>query len=132
MKKLLVLCACLLCWAGLSYADDSAYFKAGPLELNIPLKTTRATYIYDFKGKQNLVGGESPFLTLWGKVEGTIGAVTSLEAQGTPFVGGNVLIGNVLDRWVTLPTDFSIGAVGGWNFNAEQALYGLKASVKVW
>jgi len=131
MKKLAI-AMCLLCWAGMVYADENAYFKAGPLELNIPLKVARATYMYDAKAKQNLVGAESPFATLWGKVEGTMGAVTSLEGQGTPFVGGNILIGNLLDKYVTLPAEFSIGGFGGFNFHSEMPMYGLKASVKIW
>lgn len=131
MKKLVL--ALLLGCVGIGYAEDvPAYFKAGPLELNIPLKTVKATYLYDFNADQNLVGGESPFITLWNRIEGVGGAVTSLEGQGTPFVGGNILIGNLLDRYITLPGDFSIGGFGGWNFRTDAAIYGLKASTKIW
>lgn len=112
--------------------DTNTYWKFGPLELNIPLKTVRATYLYDFKVNQNLVGAETPFVTLWSRVEGTFGAITSLEGQGTPILGGNVIIGNLLDRWITLPTDFSVGAFGGWNFRSASEVYGLKASTKIW
>lgn len=130
MKKLLSVC--LLCMAGFAFADDPAFFKIGPLELNIPFKTTRVVYLFDFGAKANLVGGETPLLTLWNKVEGDVGAVTSVQGQGTPFVGGNVLIGNLLDKWVTLPTDFSVGFFGGYDFHTKAPIYGPKASLKIW
>ena len=117
---------------GICRADDAAYFSYGPLSLNIPLKTARVTYLFDFKAKQNLVGGETPVVTLWNRIEGTVGAVTSLEGQGTPFIGGNVLIGNLVEKWVTLPSDLTVGGFGGWNFRTAAPIYGLKASVKLW
>ena len=133
MKKLIALALlATLCGAVAAFADDNAFFKAGPLSLNIPLKTVRATYMYDFHASQNLVGGETPFISAWDKIEGDFGAVTSLEGQGTPFIGGNILIGNVLDKYVTLPSDLAVGGFGGWNFNSEQPIYGVKASVKIW
>lgn len=132
MRKLLVMLSCIFCFGTWAHADDAAYFKAGPLELNIPFKTAKATYLYDFKADQNLVGGETPICTLWSKIEGTVGVVTSLEGQGTPFVGGNILLGNLLDKWVTLPADFNIGGFGGYNFRTDSPLYGLKASIKIW
>lgn len=134
MKKLLFMSLCLVSLAGLSSADDTtnAYFKAGPLELNIPMKTASATYMYDFHADQNLVGGETVIASMWNKVQGTVGAVTSLDGAGTPFVGGNILIGNVADKIVTLPPDLTIGGFGGWNFSQEHPIYGLKASYKLW
>ena len=133
MRKLFIAIA-VLCASPIrpAFADDNAYFKAGPLELNIPFKTAAVTYMYDFKAHQSLVGGETPIATLWGRVEGTVGAVTSLDGQGTPFVGGNVLIGNLIEKWVTLPSDFKIGGFGGWNFHSEAPIYGLKTSMRIW
>lgn len=140
MRKILLFIAAMLV-PMVAQADDNVYFKKGPLELTIPLKTARVTYLYDFHAKQNLVGGESPIIGLWNdkkteaydpRVEGTVGAVTSLDGQGTPFVGGNILIGNVLDKYVSLPSDFAIGGFGGWNFNSDAPIYGLKASLKIW
>lgn len=132
MKKLLL--AVLLLGGCLSFAraDDVAYFKYGPLELNIPFKTGQVVYMYDFKASQNLVGGETPVLTLWNRIEGDFGAVTSLEGVGTPFVGGNLLIGNLLDKWVSLPSDLKVGGFGGYNFHTDHPIYGLKASYKLW
>lgn len=115
-----------------AHADDNAYFKYGPLSLNVPLKTVQVVYMYDFRATQNLVGGETPILTLWDRLEGDFGAVTSLEGAGTPFVGGNLLIGNLLDKWVTLPADLKVGGFGGYNFNTDHPIYGLKASYKLW
>lgn len=129
MKKIMF---AMLLLAGVSYAEDNAYFKAGPLELNLPFKTTRATYLYDFKVNQNLIGAETPVVSLWDKVEGTAGVVTSLEGQGTPFVGGNILVGNLVEKWITLPADFTVGGFGGFNFRNDAPMYGLKASVKIW
>jgi hypothetical protein len=71
-------------------------------------------------------------MTLWNRVEGDIGVVTSLQGQGTPFVGGNLLIGNLLDKYVTLPSDLKLGGFGGYNFNSNAPIYGLKASYKLW
>lgn len=124
--------ALLVLMSGIGLADDNVFFKYGPLELNIPLKTVKATYLYDFQGKQSLVGGETPIANLWQRIEGTVGAVTSTNGEGTPFVGGNILIGNLIEKWVTLPPDFAIGFYGGYNFRTETALYGPKASLKIW
>lgn len=133
MRKLLALIAVLML-APLrpAAADDTAYFKAGPLELNVPFKTAQVVYMFDFHANQNLVGGETPFVTLWNRVEGTFGAVTSLQGQGTPFVGGNILIGNILRAWVSLPDDLKIGGFGGYDFRTDAPVYGLKASYKLW
>ena len=130
MKRLFAVLALML--ASTAYADDNAYFKAGPLELNIPFKSTRVVYLFDFKAHQSLVGGETPFLTLWNRLEGTGGVVTSLDGAGTPFLGGNVIVGNLLERYVALPTDFLIGAFGGYNARSEQPVFGLKGSLKIW
>lgn len=133
MKRLLVMLLTILVlspkWC---HAADNAYYKIGPLELNVPLKTGRVTYLYDFKAHQNLVGGETPVVTIWDRVEGTIGAVTSLQGEGTPFVGGNLILGNLLERYITLPPDLLIGGYGGYNFRTNSPIYGLKASVRLW
>mgnify|MGYP006935474241 FL=1 len=129
MKKTLLLLAVLVSPA---FADDTAFFKLGPLSLNVPFKTASVTYLYDFNAKKNLVGGETPIVTLWERLEGTVGAVTSLEGQGAPFVGGNLLLGNVLSRYIALPADLKVGGFGGWDFNSDAPIYGLKASYKLW
>ena len=136
MKKLLLVAGLILAFGlTVSRADEPAFFTVGPLSLQIPLKTVRVVYLYDFlakDGQGNLVGGETPVVRAWDRVEGTFGAVTSLEGQGTPFLGGNLLIGNLLDKWVTLPADLSIGGFGGWNFRNHEAITGFKASTKLW
>ena len=129
--KLLSKVASLVLLCAIARADDNAFFKIGPLALNIPLKTAQATYMFDFNAKQNLVGGETPVITLWDKVEGTVGAVTSLQGQGSPFVGGNIKLENVIEKYVSLG-NISIGGFGGYNFNENKAIYGLKASTQLW
>lgn len=131
MKKLMIMALCLAPIRP-AFADDVAFFKIGPLALNVPFKTGMVTYLYDFNANKNLVGGETALASLWNRVEGTAGVVTSLDGQGTPFVGGNILIGNLLNKWVTLPEDLRLGGFGGYDFNAEKTLYGLKASVRLW
>lgn len=132
LVKLLMLAVMAIGLSQVARADDNAYFKAGPLELNIPFKTGEVVYMYDFNASQNLVGGETPFVTLWNRVEGTFGAVTSLQGQGTPFIGGNILIGNVVDKWISLPADLKLGGFGGFDFHTSTAIYGLKASFRLW
>lgn len=133
MKKLLLAAFALTVFGAMvARADDTAYFRLGPLALNVPLKSARVTYLYDFKAQQNLVGGETPVASLWDRIEGTFGAVTSLDGQGTPFVGGNILIGNLVDKWVSLPSDLTIGGFGGYNFNSSAPIYGLKAGMRLW
>jgi len=132
MKPKLLLIALVFSICSAVHADDTAFFKLGPLSLNVPFKTASVTYLYDFNAKKNLVGGETPVVTLWERLEGTVGAVTSLEGQGAPFVGGNLLIGNVLARYIVLPSDLKVGGFGGWDFNADAPIYGLKASYKLW
>lgn len=133
MKKChLLLIALVFSICSVAHADDTAFFKLGPLSLNVPFKTASVTYLYDFNAKKNLVGGETPIVTLWERLEGTVGAVTSLEGQGAPFVGGNLLLGNVLSRYIALPEDLKVGGFGGWDFNSDAPIYGLKASYKLW
>jgi len=131
----IVLAVLLVACTNPIHADEStspAYFTYGPLSLVIPFKTASVTYLYDFHVHQNLVGGETPFVTIWNRVEGDFGAITSLQGAGTPFIGGNLILGNLLDKFVTLPADLKVGGFGGWDFNAKNAIYGLKASYKLW
>lgn len=113
-------------------AIDDVYFELGPLALTVPFKSASAVYMYDFNAKQNLVGGETPVASMWKIVEGTVGVVTSLKGQGTPFLGGNIIVGNALDKVVTLPDTFKIGGYGGYDFRVDEVIYGLKASIKLW
>lgn len=129
-KSLIVLF--LLSAGAVSLHADDVLFRIGPLDLNIPFKTAQATYLYDFKLNENLIGAETPVLTLWNKLEGTVGAVTSLQGQGTPFIGGNVKLSELLPGLVNFPTGFSVGAFGGRNFNQGEWIYGLKASTRLW
>ena len=65
-------------------------------------------------------------------MEGTVGVVTSLSGKGSPTIGGDIIIGNLLEKWVTLPADINIGGFAARDFNAGGWLYGVKASTKLW
>lgn len=114
------------------FADDTAYFKLGPLAINVPFKTARIAYGHDFKTTEELIFGETPVISLWDKIEGTIGVVTSLSGRGSPTIGGDFMLGNILDKWITLPADLNIGGFGSRDFNQGQWMYGVKASIKLW
>lgn len=131
MRKILLAFTALLALGVFAHADD-AFFKAGPFEFNVPLKTARAVYLYDFRDEQTLLGAETPVITLWERIEGTAGIVSSLEGQGAPFLGGNILIGNLLEKYVSWPEDIVVGAFIGHDFRMEHSIYGLKASIKLW
>ena len=116
-------------------ADENAYFKYGPLSLTIPFKTADVVYLFNGLGEdavsQNLIGGETTVLTLWDKVSGTVGVVTSVQGRGTPFVGADIAVGNALDKFLSLGP-IRIGGFGGYDFNAEEAMAGVKASIQLW
>lgn len=131
MKRLIV-SLCLLCGiAGAAHADENAYFSYGPVKLTVPFKTADVVYLYDGLNKQSLVGGETTVATVWERVSGTVGVITSLEGQGAPFIGGDVAIGNVADKFVSLGS-IRIGGFGSYDFRAQRAMAGLKASLLLW
>lgn len=131
MKKLLAV-LCLFCgMSGAVHADENAYFVYGPLKLTVPFKTADVVYLYDGVNKQSLVGGETTVATVWDRVSGTVGVITSLEGQGAPFIGGDIAIGNALDRFVSLGS-IRIGGFGSYDFRSDKAMGGLKASVLLW
>lgn len=133
MKRLVLLAGLFVCLTqGVAMADDNLSLPIGPLTFTVPLKTASLVYLYDFNAQRNLVGAETPFVSAWDKFEGTVGAVTSLDGNGSPFLGGNLIIGNVLAKYVTLPENFKIGGYGGYDVNSDSAIYGLKASTKIW
>ena len=126
----------LLSGSGLSlHADDNAYFKAGPLELNIPFKTVDIVYLFNGLDKdpthRSLIGGETPIATFWGKISATIGVVTTTGAEGVPFLGADFATGNLLDRFVNLGP-IRVGGWAGYSFRDDNAMAGVKCSVKLW
>lgn len=121
-----------LAMASPAFAQSTdAYFEIGPLALTIPLRTADLAYLYDFRRGQNLVGADTPVFRLWNRFSGVIGAVTSLDGQGTPYVGGDLELGETLGNLTSLGP-VKIGGWGGYNFRNDEAVGGLKASVKLW
>lgn len=133
MKKLLLLLAAVLVLGPkFAFADDNAFFKAGPLELNIPFKTASVVYLYDGINQRSLTGGETPIFTVWNKVSGTVGVVTTIDnASGAPFLGADLDLGNALERFVSLGP-IKLGGWGGRDFRESKWMGGVKASLPLW
>lgn len=133
MKKLMMLC--LLCMAGGSFADSPAYFKTGPLELNIPFKAVDVVYLFNALDKQgkdrSLVGGETTVFTVWQKVSGTVGVVTNGGGAGTFFVGADIATGNTLDKFISLGP-LRVGGFGGYDTRNSAWMAGPKCSLSIW
>lgn len=136
MKKLLLVC--LFCLASWGYADDlvsttgegmGTQVHIGRLDLLIPLNNVDVTYLYDLIHERSLVGGETPIARLW-VIEGTIGAVTSIDGHGAPFVGGNIVIPNPAPNIAVLGT-IKPGVWGGYSWNDGAAIAGIKASMPI-
>lgn len=127
MKKLLTTLGCLFCLGTFAHAD--VYYSLGKLNLTVPWSDPQVTYLYDFQGKQNLVGGEMPIAQLW-KFVATAGAVTSTQGIGTPFVGLNLELPNPAPMYASLAA-LHPGVFGGYNFNSGHAMFGLKASISI-
>lgn len=132
MKKLILAVLMLGCM-GVAVAEDvPAYFKLGPLELNIPFKTMDVVYLYDGINQRSLTGAETSIFTVWQRVHGTVGVVTTIEqAQGAPFIGADVDLGNALDRFLNLGP-IRIGGFGSRDFRRDEWIGGLKASMRLW
>lgn len=142
MKKLLI--AVLLLLPLISRADvigpgssstiiepskQGVYYHIGPLNLTVPWESVNAVYLYDVQGQRNLVGGEAVVATLW-KFQGTLGAVTSLEGRGAPYVGGNLWLPNPIPQLAILNT-VQPGIFGGYDWNRGAAMFGFKAAVSI-
>lgn len=142
MKKLLAVL--LFCGAAVCSADivgpgeapvivpkqsQSVYYHIGSLNLTVPWDNVNVVYLYDLKGQRNLVGGESVIARLW-RVEGTVGAVTSLDGHGAPFVGGNLWFENPLPQ-IAILSQIKPGIFGGYDWNKESAMFGFKAAMPI-
>lgn len=108
-------------------SNPGIYYHIGVLNLTVPWDNVNVVYLYDVKGKRNLVGGESVVATLW-KLQGTVGAVTGLDGRGAPFVGGNLWFGNPIPQLAILNT-VKPGIFGGYDWNAKAAMFGFKAAI---
>lgn len=129
MKKLLL---AVIVVAGMSIslrAEDNILFKVGSLNVLLPFSDVSATYLYDGVAKQSLVGAETPLIE-WHNLQLTGGAVTSIEGEGSPFIGVNLALTNPASRWVELG-NIHPGIFGGRNFNTNEYICGFKASVSI-
>lgn len=135
MKKLL-LALCLFCGiVGAAHADDTAYFKIGPLALNVPFKTADVVYLFNALDKvgdnRSLIGGETTVFTVWDRVSGTVGVVTSGAGNGLFFVGADINTGNLLDKIISLGP-IRIGGFGSYDTRNDSWMAGPKASILLW
>lgn len=105
------------------------YFHIGALNLTIPWDQVNVVYLYDLKGKRNLVGGEAVVASLW-KFQGTVGAVTSLDGKGAPFIGGNMWFSNPIPQ-IAILNEIKPGIFGGWDWNKNAVMFGLKAAFPI-
>lgn len=101
----------------------------GPLNLNVPFNEVDVTYLFDVISKRNLVGGETPIATIW-KLQGTLGAVTSVDGQGAPYIGGKLVLPNLPPNLGFLST-VQPGLFGGYDWNRGSAIAGFKADIPI-
>lgn len=133
MKKLFIVAALCL-WPLRPAAADvvtgsgmGTQVHIGPLNLNVPFNELDVVYLYDVIAKRNLVGGETPVATLW-RIQGTLGAVTSVDGKGAPYAGGKLVL-------PSLPTNLGFlaqvqpGIFGGYDWNRGSAIAGFKADL---
>lgn len=109
-------------------ASDT-YFHIGPLNMVVPWDHVNVVYLYDLRGKRNLVGGEAVFARLW-ILEGTGGAVTSLDGHGAPYVGGNIHFPNPVPQLAIL-NQIQPGIFGGYDFTRNSSIFGFKAAIAI-
>lgn len=110
-------------------ADTDVYFHIGALNLTIPWNNVNVVYLYDFRGQQSLMGGEAVIASLW-RLQGTVGAVTSIEGKGAPFVGGNIWFDNPIPQ-VAILSQIKPGVFGGYDWVKGGAIFGIKAAFPI-
>lgn len=108
-------------------SNPGIYYHVGALNFTLPWDNVNVVYLYDLQGKRNLVGGEAVIASLW-KLQGTVGAVTGLDGQGAPFVGGNLWFDNPIPQLAILNT-VKPGIFGGYDWNAKATMFGFKAAI---
>lgn len=127
MKKMLLVVA-FLSMSGVAKADD-VLFKLGTVNVLLPFSDVSATYLFDGVAKQSLVGAETP-LVQWHKLTLSGGAVTSIQGEGSPFLGINLELPNPVANFTSL-AGIKPGVFGGRNFNTNEYICGFKASVSI-
>jgi len=114
-------------------AAENILFSFGKLNLLLPLANVDAVYLWDTVEQRGLAGAETKVWE-YRKLSGTIGAVSDVDLQGTPFVGLQVPL-DAISRAFAVNMGGEgvlIGIWGGYNFHTETKMGGIKASVKLW
>lgn len=104
---------------------DTPFFKG-----YVPGVQVSVISLFDFINKRPLVGAETPIFAL-SRVQFTGGAVTSIAGEGSPFIGGHLLIPNPAPSIVFL-NDLELGGWGGRDFNEGRYMAGLKIGKQIW
>ena len=110
-------------------AEDNILFNVGTVKVLLPFSDVSAVYLFDGVAKQSLVGAETPLIT-WHKLTLTGGAVTSIDGAGSPFAGIHLELENPVERWTSL-AGIKPGVFGGRNFNTNEWMAGVTASVSI-
>jgi hypothetical protein len=126
MKKLILALFLVCLFAPIAKAEVDAYFRLGKLELTIPIKNNlQVVSLYDIWKGEGLIGGETSIAS-YGKLNASVGAVSSFLGHGTPYVSIDYDFG-MLD-----PELAYIGIWAGRDFESEEWRVGLKSSTKLW
>lgn len=130
MKKMLFVALFLGMVGSVKAVEESdILFKLGSVNVLLPFSDVSATYLFDGVAKQSLVGAETPLIQ-WHKVQITGGAVTSIDGEGSPFLGANLLIDNPASNYIPL-SGIKLGAFGGRNFANNEWMAGIKAGISI-
>ena len=112
--------------AAMPVAAEPIEFDLRVVTLRLPFQDCAAVSLYDIVGRQGLVGAETTVLIRRG-IHGTVGAITTLGLEGTPFIGLKAAVPeSVFGRRV------DVGLFYARDFNANQNRAGLLASVPLW
>ena len=127
MKKYLLMALFSIGVISVTKAEEpKVLFNFGSFRAYVPFTEIRAVSLFDFVNKETLVGGETAFGG-WKSVEFTAGAVTSLQGEGAPYLGGNLIFGNPLEKYIPIE-GLNPGIFTGYDFNTGTWLYGVKIS----
>lgn len=144
LKKTLLTLALLS--ASLTFAVSPCRAEGGSpaltwagIELILPLAEPSVVYLYDFIGKENLLGLETALLRIekWKNATVVVGAVadidgggdSALTGEGREFLNGKPFVGLHMDVPEFLLDDkIKIGGFYGRDFSQGKNIIGLKSS----
>ena len=118
--------ALMLFIAAIPAAAEPIEFDLVIVRLRLPLQDAHVVSLYDIVGRQGLVGIETTVLVRRG-LTGTVGAITTLGLEGTPFIGLKAAVPeSVFGRKV------NVGLFYARDFHQNQNRAGLLASTPLW